>query len=243
MNYSEQLKLEEYRSLFEEHRKNRTYILERPIIILGLAAIALQYSYKLDLGQFILAGLIFILCYNLWFTGNRLQSAARIVAYIQLVHEPEGELRSKWIGWESILREYRIWIGKHKKGELEIIQNEKLKEQPIPFRLMFYPAIWVLHLVIVLLTFTIAIIPLMKSLPLSIEDVVGPIASCVATVIFMYYAFGELNPKRVSKTIELERATWFCVFEEFYKQKELRLQKQNKVTGAWVIINRTKKDS
>jgi|GEM_PF-2861872 len=220
MNYSEQLKLEEYRSLLEEHRKNRAYIFERPIIILGLAAIAIQYSYKLAIGQFVLAGLIFILCYNPWFTGNRLQSDARIIAYIQLLHE--GKLKSRWIGWESSLREYRIWNEKHKKnGDLKTLKKQKLDKSAIPSRLMFYPAIWTLHFGIVSLAFIVTAITLKWSSLLSIDKVAGPIATCIATAIFMYYAFIELYPSQLREKIELERATWLCVFEEFDKPKKI----------------------
>jgi len=44
---------------------------------------------------------------DLWFTVNRLQSAARIASYISLFLEPEGKLN--WIGWENSLRAHRIW--------------------------------------------------------------------------------------------------------------------------------------
>jgi hypothetical protein len=49
----------------------------------------------------LLAGL---LVFNFWFTINRLGSAARIVAYIQVVLEAGRP----WRGWETSLRSYRI---------------------------------------------------------------------------------------------------------------------------------------
>jgi hypothetical protein len=213
LNYVEQLKLEEYRFLLKEHKKIRTHLFERPLIILGMVAIAMQYAYKLKIGQFVVAGLIFILCYNLWFIRDRLQSDARIVAYIQLVHE--GELSSRWIGWESGLREYRIWSEKHnRQGDIESLRALKTEKKAIPSRIMFYPGIWLLHLIWVTLTFIIAVITLTRSFPLSIGKIGGPLAIFLATATFIYYAFWELHPDQMRKMIELERATWRCVFEE-----------------------------
>ena len=223
----EEIRLEEYRSLLEEHRKNRSYIFERPIIILGLVAVAMQYFYESTIGGFGLAGLIFILCYNLWFTGNRLQSDARIVAYIQLVHE--GELRAEWFGWENALRQYRIWTALHtragdletlrsKKLELEIFHATKLDPKVIPRGLMFYPAIWVFHFVIVLLTFVVTLIMWFPSK--TVLGSVGLGATLVAVIIFLIYAFGSLRPTRLNASIELERATWLCVFKESHSDRE-----------------------
>ena len=45
MSNIEGIRLEEYRSLLEEHRKNRSYIFERPILILGMLTVAMLYFY------------------------------------------------------------------------------------------------------------------------------------------------------------------------------------------------------
>lgn len=149
MSDIEDIRLEEYRSLLEEHRKNRSYIFERPILILGIVAVAMQYFYESTIGQIVLACLIFILCFNLWFIGNRIRSDARIVAYIQLVHE--GELRAEWLGWENTLRLYRTWMMRHNKtGDLETLRSKKLNPEAVPDRIVFYPAIWLLHFVLIL---------------------------------------------------------------------------------------------
>lgn len=212
MSDIEEIRIEEYRSLLEEHRRNRSYIFERPIIVLGLIAVAMQYVYGSPIGQFVLAALIFIVCFNLWFTGNRLQSDARIVAYIHLVHE--GELRPKYFGWESALREYRRWTMVHTKhSDLEKLQKEKLDPEYIPDRLMFYPAIWLLHLGLVLLTFLVALM-MWYSLK-TVVSIVGLGVSLVATIIFVGYAFGPFRPPRLKASIELQRETWLCVFEEW----------------------------
>ena len=148
----EDIRLEEYSSLLEEHRKNRSYIFERPIIILGIIAVASQYFFESIIGQFVAAILIFVLCFNLWFIGHRIRSDARIVAYIQLVHE--GELRSKYFGWENALRQYRIWIKNHKSnGDLEKLRLKYFDSEATQDRIVFYPAIWLLHCVIVFLSY------------------------------------------------------------------------------------------
>ena len=216
MSDIEEIRLEEYRSLLGEHKKNRSYIFERPIIILGLVAVAMRYFYESPIGEFGLAGLIFILCFNLWFTGNRLQSDARIVAYIQLVHE--GELRAEWFGWESALRQYRRWRTLHTEtGDLEKLRLKTLDSKVIPSVLRFYPGIWMLHLVLVLLTFVVTLISGFPSK--TVLESVGLGATLVAAIIFVIYAFGSLCPTRLKAGIELERAAWLCVFEESQIEK------------------------
>lgn len=212
----EEIRLEEYRSLLEEHRKNRSYIFERPIIILGIVAATMQYFYESTIGQFVLAGLIFILMFNLWFIGHRIRSDARIVAYIQLVHE--GELRTKYFGWENALRQYRKWMMHHKKtGDLELLRLKKLDSEAVPDRIVFYPAIWLLHFVLVLLTF---IVTLAGGYPFkTVIASLGINAISVAAIIFMIFAIGFYNPKQLKVSIELERATWLCVFEEIQLNK------------------------
>ena len=98
MDARQELMMEEYRSLQEEHRRNRSLIFERPIAILGFVAVAIGFSYGSAIGLLVLAALVFVLYFNIWFINNRIESDARIVAYIQMVHE--SELRSKWVGWK-----------------------------------------------------------------------------------------------------------------------------------------------
>jgi hypothetical protein len=99
MDYLEELKLQEYKELQEEHRRNRSYIFDRPILILGVVSVVLQYFLGSTLGGFLSAAVIFILTFNMWFIANRMRSDGRIVAYIHLVHE--SELKTKWFGWEK----------------------------------------------------------------------------------------------------------------------------------------------
>lgn len=206
------IRLEEYSSLLEEHRKNRSYIFERPIIILGIIAVASQYFFESIIGQFVAASLIFVLCFNLWFIGHRIRSDARIVAYIQLVHE--GELRSKYFGWENALRQYRIWIKNHKSnGDLEKLRLKYFDSEATQDRIVFYPAIWLLHCVIVFFILFVTLTEWFSST--TVMTSVGMSVIIVTIIIFLIYAFGSFNPKLLKDSIELERATWFCVFESF----------------------------
>jgi hypothetical protein len=211
MSDVENIKIEEYRSLLEEHRRNRSYIFERPIIVLGLIAIAIQYVYGSPIGQFVLVALIFILCFNLWFTGNRLLSDARIVAYIHLIHE--GELKSKYFGWESALREYRKWNKIHTRlKDKDNLVKEKINPDYIPDKLMFYPAIWFFHFCIVLLILVITSLSWWDS-KTAISSV-GLGLSIIATLFFIAYAMGRFHPNRLKGSIEVQREIWLCVFEE-----------------------------
>jgi uncharacterized membrane protein YhaH (DUF805 family) len=207
MQINDQMKLDEYRSLREEHMKNRNYMFERPIIILSLVVVALQFSSQLSFNYFILAVIIFILCFNLWFIGNRLNSDSRVVAYIQLFHE--GELKEKWIGWESALRQYREWRTKNQKTISEVLRKTKEHGTPRTFR--FYPAIWVFHSVLVLLTFGISLVGLKTSR--DIIDIIGVIVVFITVIIFFIYAFKELRPNKFGDSIELERKLWEQVFD------------------------------
>ena len=95
---------EEYNSLRSELETNKKFVFERPLLIIGTGMAVLGTLYDVDA---ILLGpipFLAILYFNLWFTENRLRSSARIVAYLQLVHETK-ELISP--GWESALRNYR----------------------------------------------------------------------------------------------------------------------------------------
>lgn len=214
MDDIQKIKIEEYRSLLEEHRRDRSYIFERPLLILGIIAVAMRYFYESDAELLVLLGLITIVifCFNLWFTVNRLQSDARIVAYIQLVHE--GDYRDRWFGWENALREYRILMGNDaKSGELDSLIMDIQNEKSGPASSQFYKVIWVLHLSLVIF---ICAASLLSLLPL--ENLLDQMEACgilAAAILFLVYAFGPLRPARLKNRIELERKIWESVFEEY----------------------------
>src|SRR5829696_3806537 len=84
---------------------NRKYIFERPLLIVAGGITAAATLEKL-MGFEVLPLLFIVLMgYNLWFTFNRLQSNARVIAYLQVVYTPDGV--DRWIGWEAGLLRFR----------------------------------------------------------------------------------------------------------------------------------------
>ena len=102
------IKSEEYKFLRQEHENNRKFIFERPLLIVGATfASAITISDR-NLLVLLPIAYLALLYFNLWFTHNRVESSARIVSYLQIVHE--GNSQIDWIGWENSLRLYRQWI-------------------------------------------------------------------------------------------------------------------------------------
>ena len=134
MELSEILMPDEYNSLRSELETNKKFVFERPLFIIatGMAILGTMYDVK----AIFLAPIPFlaILYFNLWFTQNRLKSSARIVAYLQLVHETR---QLKTPGWESALRSYR----KTKTA----MSNAKLKVDTDYDNLGFYSPIFHFH--------------------------------------------------------------------------------------------------
>ena len=194
----------------EEHKKNRTYIFDRPIIILGIISAGMYYFYGKPLEQHVMSILIFILAFNFWFIINRLQSSARIVAYIQLFLE--GELKDFWCGWENALRKYRIWYNIHREeGDIKDIVWENVEPNAVPTSVSFYHAIWILHIIIVL---SILVISLDKiSFTLSLMPTLNIIITIIASLLFLLYALSKYRPSRLTPAFEVQRAIWLCVFK------------------------------
>ncbi len=184
MEPSSELKLEEYRSLRDEHLKNRTLIFERPIIVIGLVAAVLGYLYDSEICAFLFFMSIIVLSFNLWFIGNRMQSDARIVAYIQLVFEPGSSIQ--WVGWENALAKYRSWMASQGHSERQKMEaNFRHTSPDQSFR--FYPAIWSLHVFVVAGMLAATIFRCCTS-PGAQEYV------AVATAYFSYLSFASLAP-------------------------------------------------
>ena len=134
MAFSENPIYDEYNFLRAELESNKKFVFERPLIIIatGMAILGALYDAK----AIFLAPIPFLalLYFNLWFTQNRLKSSARIVAYLQLVHETR---QLKTPGWESALRNYR-------KTKIAL-DNDKLKVDTDYDNLSFYSPIFHFH--------------------------------------------------------------------------------------------------
>ena len=138
---------QEYDTLRAELSESKKYVFERPLVIVGVG-LGLLTTGAVTYGVVLAALLSGLLLFNFWFTVNRLMSAARIVAYIQVVLESGAE----WIGWETSLREYRIWI-KTELNAKQIVEDDLKKvSAAIPDALMYYPPIYQLHIGLVIVS-------------------------------------------------------------------------------------------
>lgn len=205
---TEQLISAEYSSLRDELLRDKQYIFERPLLIITAAGIA---SVQLS-GQpsvvFLPLLLAILLLSNLWFTVNRLRSGARIAAYIAVVLEPGS--CAKWIGWENSLRLYRIWT-KVKNAEEQRNETEKyMNRQAIPDAMMFYPPLWLLHLVMALVA--------LGTSASSVGRGCGTLAwvafvlTLIATGTTAWFCAWQYHPRNIRGLIEAKRAIWQAVF-------------------------------
>jgi len=222
---NENTKIEEYRHLQEEHKKNRGYIFERPLLIIGIVAAAFQYMFQYQssaqgpelltslLKLFVFPFLIFLLYYNLNFTKDKLISDSRIVAYIQLFHE--DCLVPYWIGWETSLRYYRMWMNvKIENNDLQEWLRNNIKDQHIstPKGLFFYAQIYYIHIIFIFFLFIIWMVTVYYVLP---------IISYILLLISLYllrYFLNKENPLHFSKYsnhIEEQRVIWLDVYQTY----------------------------
>jgi len=202
---------DEYRTLREELLQAKKYVFERPLLIvaLGVAGLRTLEDNYIALLPVIVAAL---LLFNFWFTANRLFSAARIAAYIQL--ELEERTHGKWKGWETCLREYRRWI-KHEPIKKKDDVDEELDKDVIPDALMYYSAIYRLHIGLMLFT-------LSGSLFLLFRDGHALTMGCsVLVILLLAWFIAQLvryRPSVMSPLIERNRAIWLHVFAEMQKR-------------------------
>jgi len=206
---SQQTRLAEYTTLRDEILQNKKYVFERPLLIIAAAGVA---SFKLS-GEPSLALLpalfIFVLLSNLWFTVNRLQSNARIIAYISLVLESDHPFN--WTGWENALRTYRIWKKKNGAEGVERVQN-RVVANAVPDAMMFYPALWLVHIAAVLIAVVSSGFATANNLRLPTVLAFG--LTILTSIVFFIYSFGPNRPKHMRGLIENQRAMWETIFEE-----------------------------
>jgi hypothetical protein len=116
MEASTELRIAEYTSLREELEMNRRFVFERPLAILTAGFVGVLVLSNTAWAVLIMIPILGVLLFNLWFTANRLRSGARIIAYLQLVHEPPQE--REWVGWENALRLWRLKALERKREHL-----------------------------------------------------------------------------------------------------------------------------
>lgn len=191
----------EYTTLRGELDQSKKYVLERPLLIVGVG-ITLMTTKTEPAAVVVLPTLMTgLLLFNFWFTVNRLISGARIVAYILLVLEPSAPL--PWAGWESSLRKYRVWSATTPNAQ-EII-DERMKDRDIPDSLMYYGPIFWLHVALVVSS-TITAIRFTYEDPKPV-NIIAVCVTMIAVVAFAIYAKRWL-PSRMQTMIERNLVIW-----------------------------------
>lgn len=228
---------EEYRYLIEDHEKNRAYMFERPLIILGIIIASTQYLLSSILSKsgpelesvqdlqlipsiVILPAFIGILYFNLYFTSQRLRSDARIVAYIQLFHE--NELSNHWVGWETSLRYYRLYDFDPEKNQDKFNAKSAKKRK---HQKGFYPLIFWFHLIFMIFIFFVWIF---------VVWIFGTGIFHTSSLLFMLFIFviaflmflskclKRLSYSNFMNLLENERNRWLNIYE--HNKKEWRVK-------------------
>jgi hypothetical protein len=196
--------VQEYASLRQEMLDSKKYVFERPLAIAALAVAGIQFF---DKPQHVTVpfAVALLTVFNFWFTVNRLQSAARIAAYIQLVLELPT--RCSWIGWENSLREYRIWLKRMGSGA-KIYVDRRLNREAVPDGLMYYPAIYSFHLALI----CSAVIAALAQLAPNPSNWTGIFSLCaLAAGIWSVKYFVRWKPSALNQAIERNRVIWQAV--------------------------------
>jgi len=191
----------EYDTLREELLQAKKYIFERPLLIVALCVGASSLVARPYVGILPLV-LSLVSLYNYWFTANRLMSAARIVAYIQL--ELEERKIGKWVGWETCLRYHRKWQKLNKDKEI-VVEDKDF----IPEAILYYPQIHKLHIVLMFGALT-------GSAAITITSFSLVNIACLICVGYVTYLFcpdiKKYNPNWAKQLSEYNRAIWKQVF-------------------------------
>lgn len=190
----------ELRFLRAEMELNRKYIFERPLLIVAGGITAGGALAKM-VGFHVLPVLFIVLMgYNLWFTYNRVQSNARIISYLQLVHTPAGA--SRWIGWEAGLREFRM---EDFPRDVRAPLSDGEKEN------RFYGPIYSLHILsaFLLTGFLLAQVDLQETLFIPIHFNPGAVfgVTGLAIVAFLLLCW-VVRPAKVRDSIYVTRDVW-----------------------------------
>ena len=154
--------------------------------------------------------LIAIMIFNLLFTTQRLRSIARISAYISIVLEQEHPV--KWIGWETFLRNYRIFVSKNPKVISKIEKNRYYDRQAPPNSMIFYPSIYYFHLLIIIVAFMFSLFLFLANINSITLNELSDLAILFGfgiTAIATMFAIPQMHkyrPKEIGKLIEKSRA-------------------------------------
>lgn len=208
--------LEEYKFLRQELETNRKFVFERPLLIVGatLTIAAALRNQIMGILWFLPLPFLTILFYNLWFTCNRLRSNARIVAYIQLVHE--GSERLLWIGWETALHEFRrraYRVDRERKAAKKTRKKAATPPTPSPgtyHSMGFYDQIFYFHIVLALMASLLTVLPNPAAPTGGRIDpgVMVPVFVALPMAVFLFYSFYRFRPQKIRHLIDRNQAIW-----------------------------------
>jgi hypothetical protein len=207
---SAKMRSAEYAALRDELQQNKQYVFERPLLIITAAGVASVQLSGQPSAVLLPLLLVVLLLVNLWFTVNRLRSSARIAAYIGVVLESVTE--NRWIGWERSLRIQRKWMKTLSPEERTEILEPHIESSAIPDAMMFYPAIYWLHIATVLIALAVSGLSVVYS-PNLLQIFIFSISLLVGGV-FAGYCIGPHHPRKMRSLIEVQRATWIVVLGE-----------------------------
>jgi hypothetical protein len=179
----------EYESLRNELNENRKYVFERPLIIFTAACIFFDYVSKTEYVMLFPCLIILLLIFNLHFTANRLNSNARIIAYIRLFIEKR---HPKNFQWETFLEAYRF------KGEMK--------------GLKYYPLIFYFHITLIIFLLLIETLLYFDGHQLNpgahnLKNLITTIVSMVSIIaggIYFFLIWKSISPKQVQVFFEKE---------------------------------------
>lgn len=196
--------IEEYRSLRQELEVNRRFIFERPLLVVGGTLAATLGLSEKSVGGLLAVPFLIVLAFNLWFTFNRMQSNARIIAYLQLVHE--GTDRRQWVGWENALRMYRIW---QFRAQTLDPKSWYAPDKGQSDRIEFYKGIFRFHLALGFGVTALLILQPLRNLLAKPQwgwDAFCVVASVASLLWFLWFSSSYRNDR--TTTVERNRQIW-----------------------------------
>lgn len=203
---------QEYDTLRAELLEAKRYMFERPFAIAAAAAVGIQF---LDKPERVTIPLVvaFLAVFSLWFTVDRLRSASRIVAYIQLVLEPPST--HVWVGWETSLRHYRAWLKSRTQAEVARYVRDNVEAAAVPDALMDYSTLYYSHLVLIGSAVVGAVFQLAGD---PSARIVAFSAGAIVVSASSLMCLSEWRPSRVCGAIERDLVIWNAVLTRVGQQ-------------------------
>jgi hypothetical protein len=190
----------EYDVLQSELAQSRKYVFERPLVIAGVG-IALSTRADAQLSAVWPALFAGLLLFNFWFTVQQVRGSCRIVAYIVVVLEGDAG----WKGWETSLRQYRIWERSDHSSKMRNVDRE-LKRRVVPHAMLLsYGPIYLMHVALVALC--LAVTCLLAVRETNTTNVVATVVLVLGAGVFARESWA-CRPSEMRCRLEREIVTW-----------------------------------